>query len=262
MMKVEMLVSTMNQANQEFLKKMNINTNVTVVNQITQLDEVPVDSMNETKKFISLRDKGLSKSRNLALKHATKDICVVCDDDMKYVNSAESRIEAEYRKNPDADVIIFQVGNLSKQYPSEQKSINWLSTLKVSSVQITFKRESITQSNICFNEEFGAGSGHYISGEENIFLIDCLNKGLKIIYVPVEIGELMSHDSSWFRGYNFDYFSTKGAFFQKVKPSLSLPFILLFAIRKHKYYKQERSFAKAIKYMLDGRKSFKMENEG
>lgn len=262
MMRVEMLVSTMNQFNQEFLNKMNITTSVTVVNQITQHDEVPPNFTDETKKIISLRDKGLSKSRNLALKHASKEICVICDDDMQYVNGVENRIESEYIKHPDADVIIFQVENLTKQYPSQKKAINWLSSLKVSSVQITFRRKSIIQSNISFNEEFGAGSDHYISGEENIFLNDCLTKGLKIVYVPVVIGKLMSHDSSWFRGYNFDYFSTKGAFFEKVKPSLSLGFILLFALKKHKYYKQERSFAKAIKYMLDGRKSFKMKNEG
>lgn len=84
--------------------------------------------------------------------------------------------------------------------------------MKLSSVEVAFRLDSIKKNGICFNEYFGAGSRFYM-GEENIFLFDCLKRGLKILYVPIKVADLHIQNSSWFNGFDKTYFINRGASF-------------------------------------------------
>lgn len=137
-----------------------------------------------------------------------------------------------------------------------EKNINKFSSFKVSSVQMAFRLKKIWEKNIFFNEKFGAGA-EYISGEENLFLLECLRKGLKIKYVPVKIADLYIGNSSWFKGYNEKYFKTKGAFSYCSFRKLWWLYILQFALRKYKLYKNELSFFNALKFMSEGMSEYK-----
>ena len=77
----------MNQNNIEFLKNMNIKNDIVVINQ-TNYNQMRIIK-NETQKikFISVNEKGLSKSRNMAIENSRADICVLADDDFKYYDN-------------------------------------------------------------------------------------------------------------------------------------------------------------------------------
>lgn len=259
-MRVEMLVSTMNQKNLSILKKMNISGKSTVINQVTDENIQELKNIDQEEvKFISLKDKGLSKSRNMALNNATAEICVVCDDDMEYQTDYEQTILKHYIENPDIDIIIFQVqkkdGSFYKNYKKKKKTLNLLSIMKVSSVEITFKRESIIKAGIKYNELFGAGSKFFM-GEESIFLSQCVKAGLKVLYVPEVIGTLSDSESTWFRGYDNKYFMVKGACFYAMSPKFYFVLILQFAMRKYKYYKKTISLLNAINSMIKGKREY------
>lgn len=130
--------------------------------------------------------------------------------------------------------------------------------MKISSVEIAFRLESIKKSGIIFNELLGAGA-KYSSGEESAFLFECLKKGLKIYYVPEKIASLHIGNSSWFKGYNKEYFISKGAAFAAMSKKLCLILILQFAIRKYKIYKNNVTFIEVLKHMLNGRKMYNNE---
>ncbi|UPK49062.1 glycosyltransferase family 2 protein [Bacillus sp. H8-1] len=260
-MQVEMLVSTMNQKDSSLLAKMNISGKSTVINQITDEKIQAFKDINEEEiKFISLKDRGLSKSRNMALNNATAEICVVCDDDMEYPTDYERIILKHYIDNPDVDIIIFQVqkedGSFYKKYKNKKRMLNLLSIMKVSSVEITFRRESIIKAGIKYNELFGAGSKFFM-GEESIFLSQCIKAGLKVLYVPEIIGKLSDSESTWFRGYDKEYFMVKGACFYAMGPKFYFILILQFAMRKHKFYKETVSLLNAINFMIKGKKEYK-----
>ena len=123
--------------------------------------------------------------------------------------------------------------------------------MKISSIKISFKLESISKKNIKFNERLGSGSEFYL-GEESVFLSDCLKKGLNIIYVPIIIGTVQTGNSTWFEGYTKKYFYSKGAAYYCMSKSVFLVLIIQFAIRKHKLYCSEINIIKAIYYMLLG----------
>lgn len=253
-MKIEVLISTMNLIDEkELLKKMRIKTNSIIINQYT--GKTFLKNIDKgINKLYNYNEKGLSKSRNHAIENATQDICVIADDDIKYEETYEKTIKKAYEQYPDADIIAFFIRNGKKK--RKEGRIGFFSSMQIQSVQLTFKRKSIVNNKITFDERFGAGAELYM-GEENLFLAQCLKKGLKIYYVPETIAEVENGNSTWFKGFNERYFEIKGATFYALSPKLSSALILQFALRKYKKYVSEISMCRAIKCMYKGKKEYK-----
>lgn len=257
-MKCEVLVSTMNNNNYYQLKKnMNLNKCV-IINQITDKNEL-INKKEKDFKVLSFREKGLSKSRNRAISNSSGDICILADDDMYYQKNYEEIILNAYKKHSNADLIAFIVPHDNRKGKKilKEGKIGFLNIMRIQSVQVTFKKKSIVENDIKFDENFGAGT-KYFCGEETIFLNDCRKKGLNIYFVPVEIARLKDTGvSTWFKGYDKQYFNTRGAIYYRMTKKLYFILILQFAIRKYKMYKHECSFFKAINLMLEGKNEYK-----
>lgn len=257
-MQLEVLVSTMNQKSLSLIEKMNIKTNALIINQSEQDNIVTYETSCGNYRMLTFNEKGLSKSRNRAIDNSLSDICLIADDDVVYNDDYEEIIKKSYEKYKDYDVIVFQVPTTNtereKKYSTKIKKLNLIDTFKVYSYEITFKRESITNHNIRFNEDFGAGSGKYLMGEENIFLKECLDNGLNILYLPISLGHVTHETSTWLSKRDRQFFISKGAFFREISFLHSIPLILQFALRKYKLYKDDTNFFDALKYMFLGRK--------
>ena len=265
-MYTETLISTMNKKNKDdiikMIEEMNIQTDAVIINQNSNNEDIiKLEKENKKIKIINKKNKGLSRSRNELLCACNGDIGIIADDDLQYLTNYNKLIEEAYNRNKDADIICFKVYKEDKplkKYGAKKCKVGFFKALQKSSVEITYRIRSIKENNIKFDEDFGSGSGKYISGEENIFLADCLKKKLRIIYEPIFIARLKEKgDSSWFKGYNEEYFKTKGATFYRINPKLSFILILAFGLRKIKIYKEETSFHNAIKFMCAGRKECK-----
>lgn len=187
-MNIELLISTMNKEKLESLRFENIDksTNCLVINQCGINKNIEKKNL----RMIKTDTVGLAKSRNLAIKYAKGNVCIISDDDVKYVEGFEKLVEDEFEKNPDIDILTFQIktpeGDFFKNYREESFQHNHRTVLKISSIEIAFRLNAIKDNNIFFNEYFGLGA-NYISGEENIFLLNCIKKGLKIKYIPKTI---------------------------------------------------------------------------
>lgn len=259
-MKCEVLVSTMNKkSKKELIKSLRINC-CTIINQITNRDmKYPKDDTISSQKFLSFKEKGLSKSRNKAIENCSSDICVIADDDMYYVDEYEKIIKDAYKKYPDADLIAFVVDNedvLHKKRILKEGRVGYLRSMKLQSVQVTFKRASIIKNNIKFDESFGTGSTYYW-GEENIFLFDCLRSNLKIYYVPQKIATLKISNSSWNKDNTVEHYKIQGTIYYRMSNIIYPILIIQFAIRKRNIYKNDMSMFKVIKSMFQGAKEYK-----
>lgn len=264
MEKIEYLVATMNRKNEKFLENMNIKDDVVIINQTNHNDSKIIEKGNQKIKFISVKERGLSRSRNRAIEESEADICVISDDDFVYYDNSSEKIVDAYRKYKDADIIAFYFHSSNerqrKKFNNRSGKINYLTSLKLCSAQITFKRKSLLENNIKFNENFGAGAEKYKSGEENIFLYECLRKGLKIYIEPVYILKLEERNegSAWFEGYNKNFLQAKGAVYYQMTPSLYWLLNIQFAIRKRKLYKNNNiNVFQGIKYMFEESKVHK-----
>ena len=264
-MKCEILASVMDQKD---MKKMLGVFNVgqgqrcTIINQLVDDDINAEDIDDGAHRFFSFREKGLSRSRNHAVRKAHSDICLICDDDCHYVENYEELIVSAYRKHPEADIITFDFTyeDVNKYRKTMRGGkVGFMRALKVSSTQITFKRQSIVDCGIKFDERFGTGSEKYHFGEENIFLFDCLKAGLKIVHVPVIIIVKSDYGTTWDRSNSPENFEQRGAVFYRLTSHFWWALALQFTVRKHKKYKNDMGWLVALRSMVKGARTYRKE---
>lgn len=236
------------------LKKSGLDHDVVIVNQ--------TDVKNEKRKelprnclWIDTPERGLSKSRNMAITNATADICVLSDDDEYFYPGIQEKIAREYAKHPEADLLIFKVKNRHSKNGGRYHKLKLYELLRVSSHEISFRRKSILDKHIMFDENMGSGTGNG-SGEENKFLLECHKKRLKIYYVPLEISSVAPQglsESQWFYGFTPEFFFQRG---YSTRYMLGLPLSILYAF--YYVYSHKKEYGKditekdALKYTLMG----------
>jgi glycosyltransferase involved in cell wall biosynthesis len=191
---IEILIATMNQSSLDFLIPMFpdsalLEIPILIVNQTNETNLLVSD--NPKIRVINSFEKGLSKSRNLALKNAKGKILLIADDDVVYHKNVISTILDAYNAHPKAASIVFCATNLEgksfKKYPKQTKpNLNRLDIYNVMSIEMTLNKAIIAANSVIFDEDFGLGSP-YIMGEEAVFLNDLKNKKQQIVFVPTSI---------------------------------------------------------------------------
>ena len=255
----QVLLSAMHLEDENYMDTLNIHTDCVIINQCDresfrrvkhETAAGPVDVS-----YIETTDRGLSKSRNMALENASSPVCILCDNDVEYVPDYDRIINDAFERHTDADVIVFYVRRPERSAPvfDSERRMGYLSVLKIFSPEIAFRKKSIE--GMRFNELFGAGA-KYFMGEENIFLYECLKKGLRIIYVPQMIGAVRKEESTWFRGFNRDFFVSRGASFAALSKVFSVVLILQYALRKRSLYRDNIGTAGALAAMFEGRRGY------
>jgi len=230
-----------------------LDTDAIIINQCDTDSRKEVFYNNHKILFISSTDRGLSRSRNKAIQNARADLCLFSDDDEIYVPHYAEIICNAYQNYPNADVILFQIDGSGKKYQPFPFKVGYLQALRFASWNITFRRNSILEKNIQFDEKMGSGTGNG-SGEEICFLFDCLHAGLNIQYVPIKIAQLVSRgESQWFHGFDAKYFRNRGwATARYMGKCGAIAYGLYFIITKRKMYINTISMKTAYKEILKG----------
>lgn len=257
-MKIEVLISTMYQNDYSILEKMNIESNAVVINQCERNYKSRFKYKNYNILWIDTVERGLSRSRNMAIAYSTAEICILADDDEEFVSNYAKIVEEAFENNSDFQILRFKVNGIEKsfkKYPERSYEMRYLKSLKISSVEIAFKRECIIKNSIEFDTLIGAGT-KFPMGEENSFLFQCLRKKIKIKYIPHILANLHIGNSTWFTGFDKRYFIGRGAAFTSMSKKFAPILIIQFAIRKQRLYCKELSVWTAIKYMFQGRKQY------
>lgn len=257
MMKFQVLISCMHQKDASIIQRSNVQSDVVVVNQcdrdfIDEFDFVNYKGRKCHAKFIYTTERGLSRSRNMAINNAWSDICYLCDDDELLSENIEETILKAYSENPNIDIITFALVRKGYSYSYKKKIMGLKQIMKTSSVQTSFRKSAIVNNNILFDIKMGSGSGNG-GGEENKFLMDCKRMGLKMLYLPDIIATVKSEDSQWFHGFDEKHF--RDTFWAARRSLGSMPAFIyifywcLFASRK---YDIKFSKFKMIKLSLQG----------
>ena len=187
-LKLEVLISTMHRVSLHFVDKMFPfqelkNLNILIVNQTERGKEL--QSIIPNIRVINSYEKGLSKSRNLALQNAKGDICLIADDDVEYFPNFEYTVKKAFISFPEASIIRFKISTFSgepyKTYPLVSKRLYKKKEIEnTSSIEIAIKRDKICN-KIHFNTHFGLGS-YFPSGEEYLFLKEALKQNKRVFF--------------------------------------------------------------------------------
>jgi glycosyltransferase involved in cell wall biosynthesis len=173
----------MNRTDLSFLRKLFVHNDLSDY-QILIINQTNSDSLlvSDSKRIrvINSFDIGISKSRNLAIKNAIGDICLIADDDVEYVKGFDDIIKEAYAGYLEAECIVFnsfvpnkkrntKYLNYSKKIKKIQECVN------VFSPEISFKRKCIQSNDLKFNELLGLNSA-FEAGEELVFLNNILKE--------------------------------------------------------------------------------------
>lgn len=249
------LLSCMHQSDVSIVEKSNIQTDVIVVNQCNH-EQIETFSFLNKKgkicqvKFINTTERGLSKSRNMAIRNCDADICVLADDDEYFTDDYEEKVISAYQAHPEVGVIAFSlirndiIGG--KLYPTVEKELGFKQIFSTSSLQLAFKKSN----NVFFDEKMGSGTGNG-GGEENKFLFDIRRKGIKMWYFPSVIATINPGESKWFNGYNEHFFRNHGWASRRILGgTYSLIYCIYYIFRMRN--KAELSFGKLVKSEFSG----------
>ena len=246
MSKFAILLSCMHEKDKEIITRSNIKSDCVIINQCDEnsREEISIDK-NKTCLWINSTERGLSISRNMAIQNSKADICLIADNDEIFDDDIEEKILKAYREIPKADIIIFNLYNKPTKLKDKIYKLSRLETLKIASWQITFRRKSIINKMLRFDIKLGAGTGNG-AGEENKFLLDAYDKGLQIYHCPINIAKMIENESTWFTGYNEEYFYKRGISTRYILGFwLSCAYAIYFLIFKYEEYKNNISIIKA-----------------
>lgn len=228
MSKVEVLVTTMHQSDFTKYAQMNLQTDAVIANQ-TDINEYAETEINGSAvKLISTNSRGVSRNRNIAMTHANQkaEYVLFSDDDLVFVDGYEQLILDEFEKHPEAEAIKFNIHDLSKTRKISMRRIERFEkatrrNMSSSGVWgLVVKSEIITKHNLHFHENFGPGTDHYC-GEDTIFLMKMLDKGVPFYRSPVDVAGIDQTESSWFQGHDERFFTTCGMVLGTIYPVLS-----------------------------------------
>lgn len=260
---IEVLLSTINQNNTLFLHDQNITGFCTVINQ--NMCEKESIVKNDKFNIYTYNEKGVGLSRNLAFLHSSKKILLFADDDEVLFDEYEQIVSKAYNELPDADMIIFDINltNSSKngnfRHINKIKKLNKFNSMRYGACRFSVKRESLIRNRITFSTLFGGGS-RYSSGEDSLFILDCLKANMKIYQYPAIIADVDDSSSTWYFGENDKFYKDKGIFYYVAFPKLYLvlyPYYAFKLFRKSKEY----SFMNILKLFFSGKKEYRHDVE-
>lgn len=258
-MKASTLVVTMGCDNYQLHKKMNIQTDCIIGNQTKNFSKKQFKENGLLIEYLNTDTTGVGINRNIVLMNSYSDVSILADDDIVFYDKYEEIVLNAYKQYPDADVLIFSLKTKDDRYTEKKdKRVRFYNCLKYGAARFTFRTDRIKEKGIHFNVSFGGGS-KYSNGEDSLFIMECINKGLKVYSIAQIIGELdVDRESTWFNGYTNKFFVDKYRLYNVMTTKKLLSNILFFQdIFRHK--KKYRKYNSALKFFFLIKKEFNKE---
>lgn len=215
-MRIQVLASVMGQNLNEIASRMQLESDAVIINQCDRLGYEEMEYKGHRLRFYSFPHRGVGRSRNEAILRADGDICLFSDQDIVYEPGYGAVVAEEFRRNPRADMILFNVTveeSRRTYHITGRKRVRWYNCGRYGAVSFAIRRESLLRFGVTFSLLFGGGA-RYGSGEDSLFLSDLMKKGCKVYTAPVVIGREEAGASTWFEGYNEKFFFDKGVLYR------------------------------------------------
>ena len=141
--------------------------------------------------MVNSYERGLSRSRNLAVQHASKKIGLIADDDLVFLEGFDEKVAKGFNHFPTAAAVKFITvtfdGVPFRKYPNEPVAVlSDLQRLNSTSWEIALNIAQVRKSGIPFNVHFGLGSTFPL-GEEPVLMNAFFKAGYGVSHYPETI---------------------------------------------------------------------------
>lgn len=256
-MTIEVLVTTMHQSDISKYREMNLQTNAVIANQADTCAFEESDANGRRVRLVTTDTRGLSFNRNIALTYSSADIIMFADDDLVLVDGYEKIITDTFEAHPNADAIKFYCESTNPDRPLSYKrpaSFRKASKKVLMSSGVpcfAIKRRFLLDNNIFFDVNLGAGAKIFC-GEDSVFFDRILKQKCNIYLSPELLSYVNQGESSWFKGYDEQFFISSGFVYARLYGILA-PLVILRRAKNTKKHKNcTVSFARMVSLMMKG----------
>lgn len=253
-MRLQTLVAAVKQDVSGLAEKMHLESDAIIVNQCDCNDYMEYEYLGNTVKGYSFKERGVGLSRNNALLRADGDICLFSDEDIVYDAGYAKKVLDEFEAHPEADILLFNMRVSEERFTYYNESfgrVRWYNCGRYPTYSFAVRREKLHKAGVTFSLLFGGGAP-YSNGEDSLFLMDCLRKGLKVYKTTVELGEEVPRESTWFKGYNEKFFYDRGFLYHFLYGKKAHLMGFRFVFTKKGTICREIPWKKALKIINDG----------
>ncbi len=253
-MTLELLVSAMNKEPLELAQQMQIGSDAVIVSQGDHYDYQELEYKGNRLRFFAMKERGVGLSRNTVLMRAQADIGLIADEDIVYVPGYRDMVLKAFEEHPQADMLLFNVQAMPGRetyHISKFGRVRRYNCGRYSAYSCAVRMEAIIKRNITFSLLFGGGA-RYSNGEDSLFIQECIQKGMKVYKVPVEIGKERVRESTWFSGYHRKFFFDRGVLYRYMYKRMAKLFALRFLLAHKDTMCREISVKDAYSIMCEG----------
>lgn len=253
-MRLCVLVSALEQDTVKLPQKMRLKSDAVIVNQCSYNSEEELSYGGKKIRVINRNERGVGKSRNMAVDNAWGDVVLFSDDDIVYEEDYAARIIQAFRRRQDADIILFnvRVNPERRTYWTERsKRVHWFNCGRYPTFSAAVRLDRLKESGVRFSHLFGGGAP-YSNGEDSLFFMDCIRKGLKVYAVSSVIGTERSRKSTWFKGYDEKFFFDRGVLFHFLYGKWAKLWALRFVLTKSGVMCRDIKPVQALKLLVSG----------
>ena len=178
--------------------------------------------------------RGTGANRQVALAAAEAPVVLMSDDDVSHTPDQLKNLLRAFEERPDCDFLIVRYHSDSHPRPYPEYEFDMRNEPKgffFGGPEIAVRLKPVRDAGVDFNPLFGVGS-EFCAGEDNIFVYEMMQKGLKGHFVPVTVCGHESDSTGMRGGHKPEYLRAKGAAFTYIHPRSWLPRMILHALRE------------------------------
>lgn len=259
--KFQVLIVTTRQNDFSLLDRMHVSSDAIIGNQIAESNSVQsIEYKNHNVTMYSSTDRGVGKNRNRLMMCSDADIILFADDDVIYDDGYAEIVIKAFEDHPEADGITFNVvpipDSINPDLNVKWHRIRWYNSLKYGAPRLALRMRALREKNVYYSLLFGGGAKYY-SGEDSLFIMDCLRSGMRLYGCPEKIGSVTFETSTWYEGFNEKYFKDKGLFFYFLSKRFSKLLCFQYCVRRNGLFKEYCSPHEAFQLMLNGIRDYK-----
>ena len=253
-MTLQTLVSGVQMNIATIASQMNLDSDAVIINQTDHFGYEESEYRGHKIRCFEFNERGVGLSRNNALMRSTADILLFSDEDIVYDDGYSGKVLEAYERYPDADMILFNIDVAPERatyHIDKVTRVHRYNCGRYPTYSFSCRREMIHRANVTFSLLFGGGA-RYGSGEDSLFIDECIKKGLKVYAVPIGLGRETVRQSTWFNGYNEKFFYDRGALFKYLHRHMAHLMAFVYVFKKRKWMLDDLSFKEALASMLRG----------
>lgn len=225
---ITVLVSTLNGGINKLSKLITIQdkrVGYLIVHQVTNNDfSIPEFLKRCDIEVLQFKDRGLVKSRNLAIKNCKTKFGLIADDDISYIREGFLKMLNILESEENLDFATFQIRTPEgeppyKTYPTEEYVIGKNPKHWFTSGEMVLNIETLKAKKIYFDTRFGLGT-FLERGEEDVLIYDLVKANCFGMFYPLELFIVPLESSGKRKRSDFKQFFYLGALHQRLQAPL------------------------------------------